>query len=199
MIKTILAGTWACVVTLGAAYAAVSWQSSAEPAVEHEPEKLYGGLETVRTRMISVPVIRGGGIQGYVMAQFSFTADAKILKKLTVKADVVVLDEAFKAVYGEDSLDFRHRDQTGPAGPRKADCRGLQQAVRRPRSSRTCSSRSSDTSTRTVPGQPASAAPDRDANRNGATSLLRRSCRPPARAPRPGRHPRWQDHRGPGA
>ena len=107
MIKTILAGTWACVVTLGAAYAAVSWQSSAEPAAEHEPEKLYGGLETVRTRMISVPVIRGGGIQGYVMAQFSFTADAKILKKLTVKADVVVLDEAFKAVYGEDSLDFR--------------------------------------------------------------------------------------------
>lgn len=106
MIKTILAGTWACVVTLGASYAAVSWQSP-QAVVEAEPEKLYGGLETVRTRMISVPVIRSGALQGYVMAQFSFSADAKTMKKLSVKADTVVLDEAFKAIYSEDTLDFR--------------------------------------------------------------------------------------------
>jgi hypothetical protein len=107
MIKTILAGTWACVVTLGATYAALSWQSSAAPAAHAEPERLYGGLETVRTRMISVPVIRSGAIQGYVMAQFSFSADAYILKKLSLKAEVVVLDEAFRAIYGDDTLDFR--------------------------------------------------------------------------------------------
>jgi hypothetical protein len=107
MIKTILAGTWACVVTLGATYAAVSWQSSVAPAAHAEPERLYGGLETVRTRMISVPVIRSGAIQGYVMAQFSFSADAYILKKLSLKAEVVVLDEAFRAIYGDDTLDFR--------------------------------------------------------------------------------------------
>ena len=107
MIKTILAGTWACVVTLGATYGAVSWQSSAAPTAHAEPERLYGGLETVRTRMISVPVIRSGAIQGYVMAQFSFSADAQILKKLSLKADVVVLDEAFRAIYGDDTLDFR--------------------------------------------------------------------------------------------
>ena len=57
--------------------------------------------------MISVPVIRSGAIQGYVMAQFSFTANAKTLKRLSVKADVVVLDEAFKAIYSEEALDFR--------------------------------------------------------------------------------------------
>jgi hypothetical protein len=106
MIKTILAGTWACVVTLGASYAAVSWHAP-QAAVEAEVEKLYGGLETVRTRMISVPVIRSGALQGYVMAQFSFTADAKTMKTLSVKADMVVLDEAFKAIYSEDALDFR--------------------------------------------------------------------------------------------
>jgi hypothetical protein len=108
MIRTILAGTWACAVTLGASYAAVSWQTAAAPTVEAEPERLYGGLETVRTRMISIPVVRAGAIQGYVMAQFSFSADAKTLKKLSVKADVVVLDEAFKALYSEDALDFRN-------------------------------------------------------------------------------------------
>ncbi len=29
------------------------------------------------------------------------------MKKLSVKADTVVLDEAFKAIYSEDTLDFR--------------------------------------------------------------------------------------------
>ena len=110
MIKIIIAGLWACLVTLGASYAAVSWQAG-HAAAEVEPEKLYGGLETVRTRMISVPVIRSGAIQGYVMAQFSFTADAKTLKRLSVKADTVVLDEAFKAIYGEKALDFRQMKQ----------------------------------------------------------------------------------------
>jgi hypothetical protein len=107
VIKLILAGLWACLVTLAASYAAVSWNAG-HAAPEHEPEGLYGGLETVRTRMISVPVIRSGAIQGYVMAQFSFTANAAILKRLSVKADVVVLDEAFKAIYSEDTLDLRN-------------------------------------------------------------------------------------------
>ena len=95
-------------MTLAACYAAVSWQAGQRRRAEAEPERLYGGLETVRTRMISVPVIRSGAIQGYVMAQFSFTADAATLKRLSLKADVVVLDEAFKAIYSEDVLDFRN-------------------------------------------------------------------------------------------
>lgn len=106
MIKLILAGLWACIVTLAANYAAVSWNAG-HAAPEVEPEPLYGGLETVRTRMISVPVIRAGAIQGYVMAQFSFTANAATIKRLSVKADVVLLDEAFKVIYSEDSLDLR--------------------------------------------------------------------------------------------
>ena len=35
------------------------------------------------------------------------TADAATLKRLSLKADVVVLDEAFRAIYSEDGLDFR--------------------------------------------------------------------------------------------
>lgn len=106
MIKIILAGLWACLVTLAASYVAISWQAG-HAAPEAEPERLYGGLETVRTRMISVPVIRAGSVQGYIMAQFSFTAEAATLKRLSLKADVVLLDEAFKAIYSEDALDFR--------------------------------------------------------------------------------------------
>lgn len=115
MIKIILAGLWACLVTLAASYAAVSWNAG-HAAPEQEPERLYGGLETVRTRMISVPIIRSGAIQGYVLAQFSFTADAAILKRLSLKADVVVLDEAFKAIYSEDTLDLRNMQKQDLGG-----------------------------------------------------------------------------------
>jgi hypothetical protein len=106
MIKLLAAGLWACIVTLGASYVAFSWQA---PVAFSEPQSdaAQGGLETVRTRMISVPVIRSGVLQGYVMAQFSFTIDAATLKRLAVKPDVVVIDEGFKAIYADD-VDFRN-------------------------------------------------------------------------------------------
>ncbi len=103
MIKLILCGVWACAVTLMSCYAAVSWHSRA-PSAEHGT---LAGVETVRTRMISVPVVADGAIHGYVMAQFVFTVDSKILKHLTVKPDLFLLDEAFKTIYSGDSVDFR--------------------------------------------------------------------------------------------
>jgi hypothetical protein len=110
VIKIIVAGVWACVVALAASYFAVSWQGAGgggHAAADHAPDKLHGGLETVRTRMISVPIIRSGALQGYVMAQFSFTGDARVMKHLSVKADTVVIDEGFKAIYGDEVVDFR--------------------------------------------------------------------------------------------
>jgi hypothetical protein len=104
MIKLILCGIWACVVTLLSCYAAVSWNGRAP---EPETQKVLGGVETVRTRMISVPVVADGAIQGYVMAQFVFTVDAKTMKHLAVKPDLFLLDEAFKTIYSGDSVDFR--------------------------------------------------------------------------------------------
>ena len=119
MIKLILCGLWVCIVTLLSTYAAVSWQTAAR-AREAEPEtqahKLLGCLESVKTRMISVPIIVDGAIQGYVMAQFLFTADGKVMKRLSVKPDVFLLDEAFKAIYGGTSIDFRQFKKQDLAG-----------------------------------------------------------------------------------
>ena len=86
MIKLILSGLWVCLVTLLSTYAVVSWQTARAP--EAEPQKLFGGLESVKTRMISVPVVADGAIHGYVMAQFIFTVDAKVMNRLSVKPDV---------------------------------------------------------------------------------------------------------------
>jgi hypothetical protein len=105
MIKLILSGLWVCLVTLLSTYAVVSWQTARPP--EAEPQKLFGGLESVKTRMISVPVVADGAIHGYVMAQFVFTVDANVMKRLSVKPDVFLLDEAFRTIYAGESVDFR--------------------------------------------------------------------------------------------
>jgi hypothetical protein len=108
MIRLILSGLWVCLVTLASTYAAVSWLAPRPPEAETQIQKLNGGLESVKTRMISVPVIGEGTIHGYVTAQFVFTVDGKAMKHLAVKPDAFLLDEAFKAIYGGDSVDFRH-------------------------------------------------------------------------------------------
>jgi hypothetical protein len=105
MIKMLVSGVWVCVVTLASAYAAFTWQTSARS--EHGSKVFGSGLETVRTRMISVPVIIDGAIQGYVMAQLIFTIDSKTLKDMPIKPDIYLLDEAFKTIYGEGTIDFR--------------------------------------------------------------------------------------------
>jgi hypothetical protein len=106
VIKLILSGLWVCLVTLASTYAAVSWHTSKAPKAEGQ--KQLGGLDSVKTRMISVPIVADGTIQGYVMAQFVFTADATVMKRLSVKPDVFLLDEAFKVIYGGQTVDFRH-------------------------------------------------------------------------------------------
>ncbi len=115
MIKLIFAGLWVCLVTLLSTYAAVSWQT-AKPAESTESQKLFSNLESVRTRMISVPVIADGAIQGYVMAQFVFTVDSNAMKRMSVKPDMFLLDEAFKAIYGGESVDFRQFKKRDLAG-----------------------------------------------------------------------------------
>lgn len=114
MIKLIIAGLWVCLVTLGSAYGAVYWQTAQHPPTHESAQKsndhghgASGGKETLKTRMISVPVIADGAVQGYVMAQFVFVADSKAMKEMAVKPDLFLLDEAFKTIYSGEAGDFR--------------------------------------------------------------------------------------------
>lgn len=106
MIKMIIAGVWVCLVTLGAAYGAFQWQANAKPP--DEVKKPMVNKEVVKTRMLSIPMIRDGALQGYVMAQLNFTIDSKVNKEMPVKASEYLLDEAFKVIYSESDIDFRN-------------------------------------------------------------------------------------------
>jgi hypothetical protein len=105
MIKLVVCGVWALIVSLASAYAAVSWQAARQGAPA--AEKYFGGVETLRTKLISVPIVVDGAVQGYVVAQFIFTVDANLLKRLSVKPDVFLIDEAFKIIYSGEMMDFR--------------------------------------------------------------------------------------------
>ena len=106
MIKMIVSGVWVCLVTLGAAYMAFQWQVNAKP-VDPAHKSFNANKEAVKTRMISVPIIIDNALQGYVMAQLTFTIDSKLNKEMPIKAQEYLLDEAFKVIYSEGTIDFR--------------------------------------------------------------------------------------------
>jgi hypothetical protein len=105
MIKLLAVGIWACAVSLGATYGIMEWkkmQTEAPVVDEHA-----GKLEEVRTKPINVPIISDGAVQGYIVAQFVFAVDAKILNDLSVNPEVYLLDEAFKTIYAGEKVNFR--------------------------------------------------------------------------------------------
>jgi len=68
-------------------------------------------LQSQKTRVINVPVVADGLVRGFVAVQFVFTMDANALKALPVPADVYLLDEAFRDIYSDTSLDPHHVDR----------------------------------------------------------------------------------------
>ena len=50
-------------------------------------------------------------MQGYVVAQFVYTIDSKVLKSLAAAPDAFILDESFRMIYAEEKLDFRKLDK----------------------------------------------------------------------------------------
>jgi hypothetical protein len=106
MIRLILVGFWACLTTLAAGYAVNHVRESmARPAVEAAaaPNK-----EAKKTREINVPKIRDGVVKGYVVAQFSYVLNPEAEKKVPVSPDSFIVDEAFRYIYDDMTIDFDH-------------------------------------------------------------------------------------------
>lgn len=108
MIRLVLSGLWVCVVTLAASYTAASWKADRPVAAT---EAGVEGLQYQTTHVISVPMIKDGSVQGYVVAQFVYTIDGATLKRLSVPPEVFLLDEAFRTIYSDANLDFEHLEK----------------------------------------------------------------------------------------
>jgi hypothetical protein len=109
MIKVILSALWICIITLVSSYAAVLWKT--QTAIAGTDEGGLTGLNYTKTAPINVPIIEEGAINGYVVAQFVYTADAGALKQLSVPPDAFILDEAFRTIFSDDRIDFEHLER----------------------------------------------------------------------------------------
>jgi len=98
----LLLGLVVVIATLGGSYGAMQIHQSAPAAKEEATEK----TEVVKIDPISVPVVRAGKIQGYVIGRFAFSASANELRKDKDTLTLYASEGIFRSVYEEEELDF---------------------------------------------------------------------------------------------
>jgi hypothetical protein len=107
MIRLFASCIWICLVTAIAGYGAFTWKlQSAATVAPVNLEK----LQYHKTKVLNVPMIANGSVQGYVVVQFGFTETDKAAA-LPVPPDAFLLDEAFRIIYADPTLDFRHLEK----------------------------------------------------------------------------------------
>jgi hypothetical protein len=108
MIKFIFAAIWICAATIGAVFYAFQ-SSSAKPAAEEKPA-FFGGLDYVKTDVLSIPLLKDGRVNGYFIARFVYTVEPEKLRKLSVPAASLMADEAYSYLFSNPRIDFSRID-----------------------------------------------------------------------------------------
>jgi hypothetical protein len=67
--------------------------------------------EARKTHEINVPRIKDGAVKGYAVMLLSYTVDLSALKTAAMAPDSILVDEAFRYVYDDDTIDFDHLDR----------------------------------------------------------------------------------------
>ena len=104
MIKFIVAAVWLCAVTIGAVF--YSDQNASATLNAPAPPPLLGGLDYIKTEIVSVPVLHEGRIGGYFLTRLVYTVEPQKMAKLSVPADALIVDQVYSYIYGNPDLDF---------------------------------------------------------------------------------------------
>lgn len=108
MIKFVLAALWISAASIGAVFYSFE-RSQADAQAEAKPA-FFGGLDYVRTDIISVPVVREGGVKGYFLARLAYAVEPEKLEALSVPADILMVDEIYDYLYANPQIDYTSRD-----------------------------------------------------------------------------------------
>jgi len=104
VLKFALAAIWICAATVGSIFFAFS---ASGPTPEGEPQPAYfGGLDYMKTEVLSIPVVREGGVQGYFIARLVYTVEKDKIAKLSVPAQPLLVDELYSYLYSNPDIDF---------------------------------------------------------------------------------------------
>ena len=107
LIKFIAAAIWICLATIGSVFFAFQTSSANSEA---KGPALFGGMDYVKTDVISVPLLRDSKIDGYFLARLVYVIDPKKLKQLTVPAEALLVDEVYSYLYSNPQIDFSVND-----------------------------------------------------------------------------------------
>jgi hypothetical protein len=86
--------------------------------------------ETRKTHEINVPRIKDGAVKGYAVMLLSYTVDLAAVKAADMNPDPILVDEAFRYVYNDDTIDFDHLDRFDFAGMTRALIRSVNARVK---------------------------------------------------------------------
>lgn len=103
MMRIIAIGLWICAVAFGSLFFAVRQNASWEDGAALAAPGGFGGVDYVKTDVMSVPIIVDGGVAGYVVTQLVYTVDSNIRNKLGVPLEFFINDEIFRKFYGSYS------------------------------------------------------------------------------------------------
>ena len=104
MIKFVAAALWLCAVAIGAMF--YSFQTASAKIDAPPPPPLLGGLNHIKTDIISVPVVNDGHIHGYFLTRLVYTVEPAQLAKLSVPAEALIVDQVYAYIFGNRDLDF---------------------------------------------------------------------------------------------
>lgn len=107
MIKFVVAAFWIVAVAIGSVY--YSFGVAQNRPVEAAAPGFLGGLDYVKTEVISVPIVRSGQVSGYFLARLVYTIETEQAKKLVIPAEAVITDEVYSYLYANPQIDFQKR------------------------------------------------------------------------------------------
>lgn len=109
MVKFIFVALWISAATLGAVL--YSFQLSLARTEAEPPPPFFGGLDYVRTSVLSVPVVKNGQVSGYFLTRLVYTVEPEQLKALSIPAEAIIVDELHSYLYGNPQVDFSDREK----------------------------------------------------------------------------------------
>ncbi|MBP0441264.1 hypothetical protein [Tianweitania sediminis] len=120
MLKFAVAGIWICAATAGSIFFAFS--AASPKGAEEAPAPYFGGLDYVKTDIVSIPVVKEGGVQGYFLARLVYTVEKEKMARLSVPAQPLIVDELYGYLYSNPDIDF--------AQAKTIDVSGLKAGIR---------------------------------------------------------------------
>ena len=124
----------AAVIGVVAAAAAIAAEMGTDHFLAQRQAQTAAAVERTtearKTHEINVPRIKDGAVKGYAVMTLSYTVDLKALRTAAMAPDSILVDEAFRYVYNDDTIDFDHLDRFDFAGMTRALIRSVNARVK---------------------------------------------------------------------